>query len=423
MTPAAASALDIPTLLLLAMVIATLLGIFLLVAWLQDRGMRALAWWGAAYLIGGCAIALWNVPVAVPIPAEVPGALMFVACGMVLNGVRLFHGRAILPFSAYAGAIVWAALTQLPAFTESTGARGALGALVVSAYTFFIALELRNDRRKAQRSVIAMAVVPIAHAVIFLMPVVLNEVLGGPGRGALMHTWFDLFAIETVLYAVGTAFIVLLLVKERHVQQHKSAASTDPLTGLFNRRAFFEAAEELRVRAAAARQPLSVLMFDLDHFKSINDRFGHAVGDDVIRRFAACAATSLRGSDIVARLGGEEFAAVVPGGADVARLIGERVRENFIAAGAESGGLRLDATVSVGAACSPDGSDAIAALIERADEALYEAKKAGRNRVCIAAQRRPHPLVRHIAAARAAGLPRVKAPALAASAEPEGTLV
>ncbi len=407
-------ALDIPTLLLVAAPIAVLLGLFLLLSWAHDRAMRALVWWGAAYLIGGGALMLWNAPLAWDVPEDIPGALMFLACGMIWNGVRLFHGRATSPLTTMAGAIVWLIATQMPLFADGAGARLVLGTVAVSIYTFFIARELRYDRRKAGRSWRKATIVPLVHAGIFLLPVLLNEMVAGASRATFSGIWLELFAIETTLYAVGAAFIVLMMVKDYHVQSHKTAASTDPLTGLFNRRAFFESASELCRRASRAREPVSVLMFDLDRFKAINDRFGHATGDDVLRRFARVAGVSMRATDVVGRLGGEEFAAIVPGGPDVAALVAERVRANFEIAGMQVGEHRIGATVSIGGACAHDASPDIHRLLSRADAALYVAKQDGRNRISIAEEPvAPHPVSRHIAAARAARLPVVDSPALA----------
>jgi len=125
-------------------------------------------------------------------------------------------------------------------------------------------------------------------------------------------------------------------------------------------------------------------MFDLDHFKSINDRFGHDAGDDALRTFAATASSNMRGDDIIGRLGGEEFAAILPGRADTAFMVAERVRLAFEAAGVTIAGHDMNATVSIGAAESPAETANVAALLTRADEALYQAKTSGRNRVVIA---------------------------------------
>ena len=144
------SPLDVPTLAFVAVCIAALLGILLLFAWVQQRNVRALAWWGSAYLIGASSIALWGAPAPLfAIPTELPQALTFLACGMIWNGVRLFHGRRLLPIAAFIGAFVWIVLCQLPALPAGSHARIALGAVVVAAYTFFIAYELRRERRKS----------------------------------------------------------------------------------------------------------------------------------------------------------------------------------------------------------------------------------------------------------------------------------
>jgi diguanylate cyclase (GGDEF)-like protein len=184
-----------------------------------------------------------------------------------------------------------------------------------------------------------------------------------------------------LLYAVGTAFLVLVLAKERTLRAHKSAALTDPLTGLFNRRGLVEAARELAEKhARKAGKPVAMLAFDLDHFKSINDRFGHALGDDVIKLFAATASSSLRLTDFVVRLGGEEFVAIMPGTLEDGLVVGERIRAAFEAAARTVSGRYVGATVSVGVAAHESAAN-IDALLARADAALYAAKANGRNRV------------------------------------------
>src|SRR5207248_2695853 len=122
-------------------------------------------------------------------------------------------------------------------------------------------------------------------------------------------------------------------------------------TGLFNRRGFIEASRELMGRQAKNHQRVSVLMFDLDHFKPINDKYGHTFGDDVLRLFGSTAANNMRVNDILARFGGEEFVAILPGDVTDAVIVAERIRLAFEAAAVQVGDQRLDATVSIGAAC------------------------------------------------------------------------
>jgi diguanylate cyclase (GGDEF)-like protein len=213
-------------------------------------------------------------------------------------------------------------------------------------------------------------------------------------------SWLTVFALETILYAVGTAFLVLLMVKDHSVDHYRHAASTDFLTGLFNRRAFLENALRLCAQQAARGQPVTMLVFDLDHFKSINDRFGHNVGDEALRVFAQVIRKSMRTSDVIGRLGGEEFAAILAEPTDVTAVIAERVRTNFEVAGVTIAGNTMGATVSIGAATAADVVTNIDALIARADAALYRAKGDGRNRLHIAADEAPAERARLIAAAR-----------------------
>lgn len=375
------TALDAPILLIVGVCIAALLGLFLTFAWMQRRSVRALAWWGSAYLIGAASMVQWSAPAhVVSIPPAIPTALIFVACGMMWNGVRLFQQRRLLPVAGLAGAIAWLVAVNLSAFPPGNYPRIVLGAVVVAVYTFLIAFELWRERRKSLYSRTAAIVVPALHAGILLTPFVLRLLW----PDLLAASWSTMFALETVIYAVGAAFIMLLLVENRQVAVYRNAAIIDPLTGLINRRGFQENALRLCVLQAARRQPVSMLMFDLDYFKSINDRFGHAVGDDALRVFGEVARSNMRENDIVARLGGEEFAAIVPANLEDAVKIGERIRASFQEAGVTISGHRMNATVSIGIATSQARVNDLEQLAARADSALYRAKRKGRNRVYLA---------------------------------------
>lgn len=199
--------------------------------------------------------------------------------------------------------------------------------------------------------------------------------------GTTMHSlWFlGLFAL-LIFGNVG----YMLLLKEKDDRQLQHAASTDPLTGVRNRRAFLAHAASLAGRAADEGAPVCALMFDLDHFKRVNDSFGHAAGDRVLEGFAACAGARMRPWDVFGRIGGEEFAALLRADAEEGRRAAERIR-----AAVEE--LRFEAwpelrcTVSIGlAAQAPAERDGLERMLRAADGALYEAKHAGRNRIATA---------------------------------------
>jgi diguanylate cyclase (GGDEF)-like protein len=398
--------LDGPTLSLVAVCIAGFLGLFLIFAWLQQRNVPALAWWGSAYLIGSSAIAIWGAPSPLfKVPPEYSEALIFVACGMIWNGVRLFHGRRLWPVASFAGALAWLTITQMPVVSQGDNARVALGAIIVAIYTFFIGYELWRERRKSFYSRTAAVVVPCLHAAIFLMPLAMRAFL----PEAFAVDWLKVLALEMIMYAVGLAFIVLLMVKDHHLHVYQKAATTDHLTELLNRGAFLEAARNLQAHQGERGEPVTMLMFDLDYFKSINDRFGHGVGDSVLRVFAQSVRTSMRGTDIIGRLGGEEFAAIVPESMEMATLIAERIRAGFEVAGICVGDQAIGATVSIGGATSYAATPDIDALLLRADGALYAAKHGGRNRFHAADEEPGTERARMAAAARSAEMANLPA--------------
>jgi diguanylate cyclase (GGDEF)-like protein len=377
---AASMSLDIGTLLVIAICVTSLLGLFLLFAWMQDR-VHALAWWGVAYLVGGLSGLIWRLGdvVSPPLPAWFPNILLFIAVGMIWSAARVFHGRPVLWGSMCLGAIVWLAAYWSPAFIESAALRLVVSSMIVAGYTFLTATELWRERRKAVRRQWPAIFVPILHGMVFLFPVGLAALSQGNGMLNLGTGWIAVYAIEVVLYVVGAAFVVLVLAKDRTVRHYKMVAATDSLTDLLNRRGFFEACGEIMGNRRLSKEPVSVLAFDLDHFKKINDTHGHQAGDATLHLFASIAKKTLRAGDAIGRLGGEEFVALLPANLAEAGIAAERVRNAFEKASALPGG-HATATVSIGIA-SGSPSAKIDDLISCADIALYRAKANGRNRV------------------------------------------
>lgn len=160
------------------------------------------------------------------------------------------------------------------------------------------------------------------------------------------------------------------------------AALTDSLTGMQNRRFFDDALREYIQEFRKIEKPLGLMVLDLDHFKAVNDTHGHDVGDEVLRAVAGCLREMTRYHDVVARLGGEEFAIVAPNMSEHLLVkLAERIRKAVSGLVIVTGNVRLRVTVSIGLAMW-DGSEDAETLYRRADRQLYEAKKQGRNRVC-----------------------------------------
>ena len=162
----------------------------------------------------------------------------------------------------------------------------------------------------------------------------------------------------------------------------RELAIMDSLTGLFNRRHFIELSDREFDRASRYGKDLSLMMMDIDHFKAVNDAYGHAVGDEVLRHLAEIFRSGLRSTDVVGRLGGEEFGVLLPEtGLPVAVLLAERVRKTVADKPIQTSAGNLVVTISIGVATTTTEAPKLESLMQFADTALYKAKEKGRNRV------------------------------------------
>jgi diguanylate cyclase (GGDEF)-like protein len=372
--------LDTSTLYLVATMVAAMLGTMLLFFGKQEN-IPALKWWGTAYLLGAASVAIWTLAGTRlgTIPSLALNAVGFVACGMVWNASRVFHGRKPNLPGLVLGAIAWVAaiMTLAP---EASAMRMTIGAAIVAVYAALTATELWSERRRALQKRWPAVAVPVLHGFALMLPILLGDLLSPHDLAFGNSIWVTVFSIELVLYAVGTVFVIFMLVSERTVIAHKTAASMDPLTSMFNRRGFAEACSRVIEREANAGRPVTVLIFDIDHFKSINDRFGHPAGDEILKLFATIVLNTLRITDLSGRIGGEEFAALLPCSLEEGINAADRVREAFMNSGIVVEDGPVDTTVSIGVAGGPAGTE-LEVLLAAADTALYQAKRGGRNRV------------------------------------------
>ncbi len=194
-----------------------------------------------------------------------------------------------------------------------------------------------------------------------------------------------------IAVALGLAFGFFWITTSMLVGELDLMASTDPLTRLYNRRVFLKWCEKELLRSQRTGIPFSLLMVDLDHFKRVNDDFGHQTGDEVLCAAVEQMQDSVRGIDVLCRWGGEEFAVLLPNAPkEATRIVAERIRENIqtvthLAARTPAQMEQaFQVTVSIGAATYRDLEDGLNDIIQRADQALYDAKTAGRNRVLLA---------------------------------------
>lgn len=379
--------LDISTLYVIATLVAAMLGTMLLFFW-RKEDIPALGWWGTAYILAAISIGVWSFAGTMvdPMVLLAISVVGFVACGMVWNAARVFHGRKPSWLGLAAGAACWVgAHFGLPEMS-GTNIHVKLGAAIVTAYAALTAYELSTERRKSLQSRWPAMTAPVLHGIVLMLPIVIGDALHSYEFGLSGKSiWIAIFAIELVLYSMGTAFAIFMLVSERTVIAHKTAASIDPLTGLLNRRGFSEATSRMIEREEKAGRPVTVLIFDIDHFKSINDRFGHPTGDEILKMFSNVVTNSLRITDLTGRIGGEEFAALLPCSPEEAVLVADRVREAFETCGVAIDDVPLVTTVSIGVSGGPSGTE-LDVLLAAADTALYQAKRGGRNRVEVASE-------------------------------------
>jgi diguanylate cyclase (GGDEF)-like protein len=377
--------LNIDTLFVIAVFVSVVAGFLLLLSWLQNRNVRALAFWASALIIGSIGVALisargdisdtWSIAVA--------NAILATAYGMIWAGVRNFDGRATPAPLVLAGAVIWLVACNIEAFFTSPQARTALMSAVVVSYSMLSAWELWRGRREWLMFRLPVILLLLVHAAFFVVRIPLAGALPLPTETEEIRTGLWTFTIfEAVFFAFCIPILLGAMARERMVLAYKHASLIDPLTGVGNRRAFFERGEKLLHRSAFDSRPTVLLLLDLDRFKRINDTFGHHVGDQVLVKCCAVATAALRPDDLFARLGGEEFATLLPHTSlDEGLAIAERIRSSFEATTLEAGANTLAATVSVGVAMSIDPSRNLADIIKAADRALYRAKANGRNRV------------------------------------------
>jgi len=215
--------------------------------------------------------------------------------------------------------------------------------------------------------------------------VYLNKLLFATGVLLATALFFGVFFIYPMIRGQATeegklrAMTVSLSARSETLEH---AALTDGLTGMQNRRYFDDALKEYLEEFRRIEKPVGLMILDLDHFKQVNDTHGHDVGDEVLRAVAGCLRGMTRYHDVVARLGGEEFAVVTPNmDAELLSKFAERIRKAIANMSVLSGNVRLKITTSVGLAVW-DRKETAEDFYRRADRQLYEAKRQGRNRVC-----------------------------------------
>lgn len=379
--------LNLPTLVVVDLYVLTLVGVLMAFAWHSGRREPTLGCMSAALLLGALGTFLGTLRgIGVDWVAILVGNVILHLCAaMTWTSMRVFAGRAANWPLIAAGAALWAVLCLVPAFYESLAARVLVSTAITILYCLASLSELWRSRRQLEVELRPTLILLAFHTLVYGVRLVVDRGMpfasvANNGEGS---TFFTFLVFETMLFAIGIAFATLAMVKERAELQFRSAALSDPLTGVGNRRAFMETGERLLRLCAERGEQASLLLCDLDNFKRLNDSFGHPAGDRVLVEFSRITASRMRKHDQFARIGGEEFACLlVAADTEGACQVAERVRREFAELPFMAEG---QLSVSIGIATTREAGHDLLRLLSLADQALYAAKAKGRNRIELAA--------------------------------------
>lgn len=384
------ASLHTPTLFFMTVLVTLIMAAVVLAFWRFNRGLPGITEWGLTAVIG---LAMFG---AIGLRDRLPELL-----AVWLTNVCLF----LLPYLGWSGCRVYLGLTppkwQLPVL---------LGFGLLAVITYFTVVEPNLNARIAVQSLVAgplfglmaktiavggwqryparytFALTVAAHAVFMLtlrpwLLITSNE--DATDHRLVLANWI---LLESMVFYLLQSISTMMLVIEYLSSKLLSQAEIDPLTQVFNRHAFMTLLSKARSRCERRDLPLSIMMIDLDHFKSINDSWGHQAGDRVLTQFAALAGATLRNEDVMGRMGGEEFCVILTAtNLSEAQEIGERLRQACETETVLSEETRIRFTISVGIA-QVKHDETLEAAIRRADQAMYRAKHTGRNRVELSPQ-------------------------------------
>lgn len=350
------------------------------------RGARQ---WAVAELCFGIALGLTATLTLMPQPMMIGfiAAIMGLGIGLRYNGIEAFKGQACR-YWIPAALIALLAAQSIWFSVVNDNAQGRIvsnwlvlalaNAACASALFVRVPQPLRTAYWLAGGSFIVLALAMLLRAVFALLLPPESISLFSPS-----NVNPPVFFIAN-LAQMSLSCSLVLMINYRLADDLVALAATDSLTGLLNRRSLDQAALRLSAHARRSGRPLAIVVIDVDHFKLINDQYGHPAGDEVLRWLATLMQSAIRSEDYLARIGGEEFSILLPASCEAeAAVLGERIRSEFAQLTVPWASANLRCTLSVGVADSTAAGADLAGLLAAGDNALYRAKREGRNRVAL----------------------------------------
>lgn len=370
--------LDAATIVILLAFVAVLSGGLLLVVGHQSQATATSALWAA----GNISTAVAAVLLLEHQSLEIAFLCLGLSAAAQWTAIVIFNRRPIPVYWLAAGLVAWLAVTFGPTDGLSFGVTALAYLVMPAVFVGWCCWDLwqHTERLPARWPLLGLMLVDLGVTALATAAFVPMQSLPEAAAGG---TFLPVY-LSLMIYLIGSSVFVMALAKERAVAEQTSVANTDNLTGLANRGALFAAGASTLARTMEHGAPVSAVLFDLDKFKSVNDNFGHQTGDIILQRFAEVALSVLRSNDLIGRVGGEEFLALIPSVSEEAAVaIADRIRRSFAVSAEWVDGKPVKATVSAGVAISfpNDRLETLHELIDRADHALYAAKHAGRNRI------------------------------------------
>ncbi|WP_321339843.1 GGDEF domain-containing protein [Breoghania sp.] len=313
---------------------------------------------------------------------DLPYVLIFSAMALGRNTFRIINGRGFKVLQLIGPSLIWLILCRVPAIYVQTAWQLAIVSFVISflSYGFFVESWDFEQIQPANRGLLLLSAG--GNIVVFAARGIYCLSVGHPESLLEGDVWMALSLIFPLVGMTGLAFGGLWLWETREVGQLQHDVEIDPLTGILNRRAFESGGGDMLKCASRQQKNMALLLFDIDHFKSVNDCHGHLAGDHVLRELASTVTKQLRKDDLFARYGGEEFVLLLHGAdSGDAVIVAEKLRAVIAATPIIWEGKCISLTVSIGVAATKGDRSSLLDLIDVADNGLYCAKHAGRNRV------------------------------------------